>query len=95
MLPSIQSYKAGWSTPVATLNAFVDLRPGSTINFVLPAMALNKKNHLRIVTDQSNGILDETTKTAQRALFVSYRYVYICTQACAHKRANVWVCKPS
>ncbi|GLC65988.1 hypothetical protein PLESTF_000369800 [Pleodorina starrii] len=68
-----QSYKAGWSTPIANLNAFAELKPGSPREFSLPAMGLNKSNHLRIVTDQSNPIIDDNIKLPQRALFVSFR----------------------
>ncbi|GLC65989.1 hypothetical protein PLESTF_000369900 [Pleodorina starrii] len=72
-----QSYKAGWSKPIAGghLNAFADLRPGIPQEFSLPAMALTKNNMLRIVTDTTNSIVNDAPTSAafQRALFVSYR----------------------
>ncbi|GIL97554.1 hypothetical protein Vretimale_3190 [Volvox reticuliferus] len=69
-----QSYKAGWSTPISQghISAFT-LPPGVHREFTLPAMGLNKSNHLRIITDNSTGFIDESSPKSQRALFVSYR----------------------
>ncbi|GIL58778.1 hypothetical protein Vafri_13771 [Volvox africanus] len=70
-----QAYKAGWATTIKNghISAFSDLRPGMPRDFVLPAMAYNKSNMLRIVTDQGKAVVDEFTEPPQRALFVSYR----------------------
>ncbi|GIL58775.1 hypothetical protein Vafri_13772 [Volvox africanus] len=69
-----QSYKAGWSSPISRghISAFT-LPPGVHRDFILPAMGLNKSNHLRIITDNSTGFIDDSSLKSQRALFVSYR----------------------
>ncbi|EFJ40409.1 hypothetical protein VOLCADRAFT_99754 [Volvox carteri f. nagariensis] len=71
-----QSYKAGWSSPTqgGHLSLTKDLTPGVPRVFTLPAMALNKANMLRIITDRKNpSVNNATTELQQRALFVSYR----------------------